>query len=1260
MKTLGTQRERTTKPTKRRSPTQTADKRRRTPPLLEQTAAPTRQAAVKSATPQVNGYEDLITAASPAPRFADQPKPSDVAPPGQPVPDTETKAPEAPTIRRSEKMSVSTPHDPAEREARSISKQVAAEDKGQPRAVKAGQKPVAAASQISRSHTKLDAEEERLGPAAKTKIQRATEPQAKDEGNTDADPAVVRRIQALRGQGEPIADDARSAMETRFGERFGAVRIHSNSEAHSLSERLQAEAFTVGNDIFFASGKYNPSSTAGRALLAHELTHVLQVGSADADAIHREASKDAGISVETSKFEGAGWALDLSAKTITVPTLTLPQLGGVIKGSTGSKVNSPEAQPGFSYPQIGTPFKLPPPGSRGAVGAYLMWENHIQTQSSARFESMLSAQFAAQKDAAKLQVAGAPFYVLTNDAEDKKSKTMFLTGTPEELSRNSRIVRPMLGPKGGTAPLDVDHILEIQLGGADSVSNMWMLSKPANRSSGSSINQDIDRSIKSALDAAKVQIPTAKGGKKSKGDNPLPDPTAVRKGWTITFTNIIAAPDTTRSFWSREQIEAGEHLRHFRALNEAELIAQGFKTASGERPKFINVFPNPDGGRVMRFDFTESGGLKAPEFFFKGYSALDVPAVPWPLPPDGTMFKIQVQKHDSKKKTEDGTKQLVRWTNPAEIEVRNDPSLGFGGFITPQSVTAAFRNAEFTPLCPIDFPDVNLGTDGELTAQGNIASSAALLPGLQIPIQLSGSEIFVSFPVPTDRLDFGILRVTDASLELGVDEESFFIRGAAGIEVHHVGRGTLTATGSDNDVKLAGDFAVDLDFLDPAQVHVEYSLTNDELSGNATLGVKQGALPGISSGSVKIEMSRNTLAVAGSLKLGGIFQDSVATLAYNSETGLVIEGNNLPLPLAKLPGVKDATASIRVAQDAVTGAWSVSGGGQAAFAAAGAQGTLGVDINGDAVTLKGRAEVNKGPAKGWLEVMGTNRAIDDKGNPIEGGQVGAPELWGKGEATVGFGKVLTGTAGLELTPAGKVVVSGELALPPTIDLFERREFSKSLFSMSTPDFPIWGVKLGPVGVGIFAFADAQIRFDAHVGPGQLRDTNIKATLDLDNPSGAQVDGKAKLVVPAYAGMALDIGGGLKAQLANVYAKGRVGIDGTLGVATEAALDVAVKWNMNQGLAFAAKAEVTAQPKFEVGINASLSAGIDLWLGKIEKTWGPWRKKLGEFGPNMELGASLPIKWSENDGLDFNLDNVEVKRPQIDAQSLLKDTFKTLV
>ncbi|MEO5564928.1 MAG: DUF4157 domain-containing protein, partial [Chitinophagaceae bacterium] len=96
------------------------------------------------------------------------------------------------------------------------------------------------------------------------------------EGGTVATESVSSAIRASQGNGSTMNDGTKSFMENRFGSDFGHVKIHTGSEAVQMSRDLDAKAFTVGNDIYFNEGQYQPGSSDGKHLLAHELTHTIQ------------------------------------------------------------------------------------------------------------------------------------------------------------------------------------------------------------------------------------------------------------------------------------------------------------------------------------------------------------------------------------------------------------------------------------------------------------------------------------------------------------------------------------------------------------------------------------------------------------------------------------------------------------------------------------------------------------------------------------------------------------------------------------------------------------------------------------------------------------------------------------------------------------------------------------------------------------------------------------------------------------------------
>jgi Domain of unknown function (DUF4157) len=93
-----------------------------------------------------------------------------------------------------------------------------------------------------------------------------------------AAPASVDRV--LSSPGSPLEPSLQQDMEQRFGHDFSRVRVHTDAEAGRSAREVNANAYTVGQNIVFGASRYAPGSVSGRRLLAHELTHVIQQGNA--------------------------------------------------------------------------------------------------------------------------------------------------------------------------------------------------------------------------------------------------------------------------------------------------------------------------------------------------------------------------------------------------------------------------------------------------------------------------------------------------------------------------------------------------------------------------------------------------------------------------------------------------------------------------------------------------------------------------------------------------------------------------------------------------------------------------------------------------------------------------------------------------------------------------------------------------------------------------------------------------------------------
>ncbi|WP_263352938.1 eCIS core domain-containing protein [Acidicapsa acidisoli] len=119
------------------------------------------------------------------------------------------------------------------------------------------------------------------------------------------DAGLPGRLHSRLGRGIMLPAQVLSHMESGLGGNFANVRVHTDTQASSLSDDLGAHAFTYGRDIFFATGQFQPSSPFGQRLLAHELTHVMQQQRGPSGRVDRKPKevKTVGVTVSVTVHE---------------------------------------------------------------------------------------------------------------------------------------------------------------------------------------------------------------------------------------------------------------------------------------------------------------------------------------------------------------------------------------------------------------------------------------------------------------------------------------------------------------------------------------------------------------------------------------------------------------------------------------------------------------------------------------------------------------------------------------------------------------------------------------------------------------------------------------------------------------------------------------------------------------------------------------------------------------------------------------------
>jgi hypothetical protein len=109
-----------------------------------------------------------------------------------------------------------------------------------------------------------------------TRLQKKPAIQRSGEGVSHASPALTNQINSTKGNGQSLPNNTQKELGNKMGADFSNVNIHTDDNAVQMNTELGAKAFTHGNDVYFNEGNYNPTSSEGKHLLAHELTHTIQ------------------------------------------------------------------------------------------------------------------------------------------------------------------------------------------------------------------------------------------------------------------------------------------------------------------------------------------------------------------------------------------------------------------------------------------------------------------------------------------------------------------------------------------------------------------------------------------------------------------------------------------------------------------------------------------------------------------------------------------------------------------------------------------------------------------------------------------------------------------------------------------------------------------------------------------------------------------------------------------------------------------------
>jgi hypothetical protein len=189
-------------------------------------------------------------------------------------------------------------------------------------------------------------------------------------GNTAVSSLMEEEASPVHGVvssgGRPLDEPVRADMEARLGHDFSDVRVHDDAPAHASATAVNAHAYTVGSHVVFQRDAYDPTSTAGRQTLAHELTHVVQQRSGPVEG----TAAPGGIKVSDPSDRFEREASETAAQALASPTVGVTDSGPAQRaGEPGIPVQRQEAEEEEELQRVAVQREEQPPEEEAEEGS---------------------------------------------------------------------------------------------------------------------------------------------------------------------------------------------------------------------------------------------------------------------------------------------------------------------------------------------------------------------------------------------------------------------------------------------------------------------------------------------------------------------------------------------------------------------------------------------------------------------------------------------------------------------------------------------------------------------------------------------------------------------------------------------------------------------------------------------------------------------------------------------------------------------------
>jgi hypothetical protein len=1127
---------------------------------------------------------------------------------------SDTKKAEEPFFEKEKgiqpKLELSAPNTPHEHEADKVADQVVDQlhsqngvgKKPADKSLKPSIQPLSTPNSVNRKpafESESPLEQAELDSTEEGALQMKTEQSSPPPDHSVPD-SVAQGITATSGQGQSLASNTQQEMEDSIGSDFSSVQVHADANAAQMNRQLGAKAFTHGNDIYFGQGQYQPGTKDGDHLLAHELTHTVQQGDKGSSSLQRQVDTNNPRTTNEDEFaspeEGT---INKRNKTIRIPTLQIPDFKTSFTPSTNLTIPKKTDEPR--------------PSNQAQV-----WDQAASGQTD--YTDALEAKL-QMEEAPAHTVSGLPVYFL----KLKRAQENFVIGNQTAVKNRSS--RPFWNIDGQRVFYDVDHKRELQLGGSHTLGNMWLLESEANQSSGRAIKDQKNAKIRALLSEA------------AQGEAAIfsapPDLDQVRREYTITFETVSGGLATTgrdEEFYEFSDIVAGDQLAGLQNMTKEEVEAAGLQ---GD-PNSIILFTNASGGGMRTVPWGEADGtVKQLEQPIRIGRNLTIQSITYTRGQGGS---VSGEAFRANRET-----NIIETAN-INLDIAEMAGIEYGGYISQASIDRELKSTLVASIAsPISLSEVTLQPEEGIVATGKILPNLPFLnDSVEIDLIIDGNGARLQKTFSSGELDVPApFAISNSSLTVSVGTDGVNVTGEVNFAINRVGEGKLEGgIGSDGKLSASGQFDFDSELFDPARVNVEYE--NGSFAVSGTIGITRGKVRGIASASATVNYSEGSLSAEGEAELDirGVEQGALS-LEYSGDTFLI--GGDFQLS-DEIPGIRSGSVAVTVERTPEEG-YQISASGSAVPDIPGIDSSLSVAYEAGILTIEGSVAYEYGLLSGTVDVGATNSAVGDDGQPT-GEDAGRFRVYGGGTLTLELTPWLQATAGVHFLPNGEIEVTGRIGIPSTVDVFPRRSIERNLFSMPTIEIPIFAIPLGPRSIGLVATINGGLDFEAGFGPGQLQELYGEVTYNPARPEETTLAGGGRFVIPADAGLTLraDLGLGVSVGIASLT--GGIEAAGNLGLEGEAAAEVGVNWNPQDGLSLNARGSITVNPKFTFDINLLARASLDLFLFELSEEW---RYNLYSFdwGPDIQFGIVFPVEYVEGEPFDLSFEDIEVIKPDLD-------------